>query len=166
MKTAEFISKLEKSYSRYLSLYRQVLEASREQKKLLSKIDSFADEEFDDLEDILEKKGQLFDRLEKVDQKLAPYRNRLIEDLELEEENWLIELLEKDLKAEKLKQISKELAEVMDELNKIEQKNQQLVKDKQESLVKEINQVKKSTKVNQSYSSKLRIHSTYIDDKR
>ncbi|MCK8824186.1 flagellar export chaperone FlgN [Fuchsiella alkaliacetigena] len=167
MKAKQIVTSLTKIYSSYLELCQQVLALTLQQQKILAEIE-IEDSEIDylgQLEELLQEKGTVIEKLAELEKKVLVHREDIIKKQNLTEENWLLELLESELSTEELKDIVAKLVKVSRKLEATDEKNQELIQSKSNQITEEIKQIKQGVKINKSYNSRLRIHSTYIDDK-
>ena len=152
------IKKLITIYKQEIEYYQELLTLTHQQKQLI------ADEKFNELEEAIVAKGELIEKIDRLENKLQPLKDKLIDQFDLPSETWLLELRDKSTSQE-LNSLINRLKEVVNKLSKREKANKKLIKDKKDQLTNEINQVKEGNKVNKSYTKKKRIHSTFIDQK-
>ncbi|WP_408955697.1 flagellar protein FlgN [Natroniella sp. ANB-PHB2] len=165
MKAKRIINDLIEIYGQDLKLYKKLFSLTEEQREIITEIDDFESDYFDQLEELLVKKDGVMKEIEQVEQKLLPYKAGIIKGLNLSQDEWLKEFLDTDIVTDELKEIINDLVELIKRLQQLDQENQTLINSKKDKLVQEMNQVKKGVKVNKSYNPQVRIHSTYIDDK-
>lgn len=152
------IKKLITIYKQEIEYYQELLTLTHQQKQLI------ADEKFNELEESIAAKGELIEKIDRLENKLQPLKDKLIDQFDLLPETWLLELRDKS-NSQELNSLIDRLKEVVNKLSKREKANEKLIKDKKDQLTNEINQVKEGNKVNKSYTKKKRIHSTFIDQK-
>ncbi len=159
MGASEVTNFLEEIYRQELEDYQRLLRLSYKQQELIK------EEELEKLEELLQKKEELMSSIDGLEERLAPYKEVIIKKFNLNDNKWLVELLETKLATNRLKGSIKNLVDILKELSQLDRKNQELISTKRADLFKELNLVKKGSKINNSYNSRVRIHSTFIDDK-
>ncbi|TDX58939.1 flagellar export chaperone FlgN [Orenia marismortui] len=158
----QILSFLISSYQTELDYYKELLELSYIQKKLIK------EEKMDELLMILNEKDIYISKIDGIEEKLQPYKEGISKGLDLEGENWMEGLLNSKLATPKLKKILMELRKIVQDLYDLDQENQKFIEKSKQELVKRLNKVKIGLKMNKSYNNndKVRVHSRFIDNKR
>ena len=161
MKAKALLADLAEVYTEFLQSYQKLFSLSKELNQLLEA----KEVELEQVENILAKKSNLLAKTGQLEKKVVKSKAELIAEFDLTEQDWLIELVELDIVEVDLKQKIKKLANLIQKISQLEEKNQKLLTSKADELGEELNRVKQGSKVNKSYNKRTRIHSTYIDDK-
>lgn len=161
MKAKALLADLAEVYTEFLQSYQKLFSLSKELNQLLEA----KEVELEQVENILAKKSNLLAKTGQLEKKVVKSKAELIAEFDLTEQDWLIELVELDIVEVDLKQKIKKLANLIQKISQLEEKNQKLLTSKADELGEELNKVKQGSKVNKSYNKRTRIHSTYIDDK-
>ncbi|WP_027339039.1 flagellar export chaperone FlgN [Halonatronum saccharophilum] len=160
MKVKEVVATLESIYQKELSLYDDFLSLTKEQSKVIKKGD------LNKLERLLAKRQKIIENIEVIEEKVKPLKDALKENFNLKSGKWLIALKESEISSQRLKDNLTKIIALINDIQEVDKENQSLLRAKQETLSNDLKKVKKGSKVNRSYNTNIRIHSTYIDNKR
>ncbi len=159
MNLEKALDSLTNYYKDELSCYQRLVELGRRQNELIS------DEEFDSLEGLLNNKQEIIEKVNKIEENLLPYKEYLAKELKLDKSKWFLDLLRNKIISNKLTIVMNKIINLLKELKELDQLNQKDMRLKRNKVLKEVNKVKQGSKINNSYNQKVRIHSTFIDDK-
>ena len=142
-----------------IELFEGLLKLSRKQTVVIS------DEDWDQLQTLLDKKERLIKEVDGLDERINPIVEEIIEFYNLDKKDWA-EGLEKigEIPGD-IKGSLKRLSNLLEQLREINGKNLTELKDKRIELNEGMARLQEGRKVNKKYNNSQRIYSTFIDKK-
>lgn len=154
------ITELTQLQKQKLAYYQELLDLTKQQEEVIEA------EDFQQLNQLLAQKGKIIKKIDQLDTTVEPYKEQLIAEFDLDEENWLTEFVQQqnDLQLQK---IVNQLLEILEKLSQLGEESQEVLQEKYEQVQKELKGVRQGSQLNKSYGGQQqqRIHSTYIDQK-
>ena len=160
----ELITDLTQNYQKQLQLYKKLLKYTKKQYK------NILNDDLENLDQINKQKEEIIKSIKDLQQNIYPSREKLAIKFKIENnEEFIYSLLQKNIIGkEKLKKIGKRLIKTINEVKETTQKLKELIKEKNDNLQSEIEQLSNGKKLFDSYNTSNNSTATegkFIDDK-
>ncbi|QTL96926.1 hypothetical protein GM661_02510 [Iocasia frigidifontis] len=159
MKDKRRYTKLSLLLDKKLGLFEELIKLSRKQTGVIE------DENWDGLQSLLDKKEVLMQNADKLEEKLKPITEKIINNYDLNRDNWVEGIQGITEIPENIKSDIKKLDVMIRELKELHEQSVKDIEGKREELNEVMIKLQNGRRANNGYNNTQRIYSTFIDQK-
>lgn len=159
MKDKNLYAALSRLIDKKLELFEGLILLSSKQTAIIN------DEKWDELQSLLDKKEGLMQEVDKLEEKFRPVTEKLINNYDLNRDNWVKDIQGIAEIPESIKNDLKKINNSIRELKEIHNQNLSDIKGKRQELNEGMMKLQNGRRANKGYNNTQRIYSTFIDKK-